>query len=145
MAYPTHRGILNSLFMSDCRSATHCLAGVSARSRNPPVAGIGRPEEEAHVVLVQYHAAGDASSPLVNYKFREIISAIRAEKEANIDGSYMEMVKTPGNRRRLMISISLGIFAQWAGNGVISYYLSLILISVGVTNVRDRLVCRCGI
>lgn len=47
------------------------------------------------------------------------------------------MVKTPGNRRRLMISISLGIFAQWAGNGVISYYLSIILTSVGVTNVRD--------
>ncbi|KAJ6140845.1 hypothetical protein N7497_011738 [Penicillium chrysogenum] len=87
------------------------------------VAGIGRPEE-AHVFLVQYHAAGD-------------YSAIRAEKDANNNGSWAEMVKTPGNRRRLMISISLGIFAQWAGNGVISYYLSLILTSVGVTNVRD--------
>jgi hypothetical protein len=42
------------------------------------------------------------------------------------DGSYMEMVKTPGNRRRLMISISLGIFAQWAGNGVISIIFFLI-------------------
>jgi MFS family permease len=69
---------------------------------------------------------------------QEIITTIRAEQEANNNGSYLEMVQTPGNRRRLMISISLGIFAQWAGNGVISYYLSLILNSVGVTNVRDQ-------
>jgi Sugar (and other) transporter. len=38
----------------------------------------------------------------------------------------------------LMISISLGMFAQWVGNGVISYYLALILTSIGVTNVRDQ-------
>lgn len=37
-----------------------------------------------------------------------------------------------------MISITLGVFAQWVGNGVISYYLSLILTSVGVTKVRDQ-------
>ncbi|KAJ5275633.1 hypothetical protein N7505_004178 [Penicillium chrysogenum] len=87
MAYPTHRGILNSLFMSDWRLFRH--------SR-----GEGRKQQR------QLRGNG-------------------------------EMVKTPGNRRRLMISISLGIFAQWAGNGVISYYLSIILTSVGVTNVRD--------
>ncbi|CAI7600619.1 unnamed protein product [Penicillium glandicola] len=169
IAYPTHRGILNSLFMSGWYVGGTVAAWVVFASRTydsswswrlPSILQalvplIGLPgfmlapesprwlvsvdrEEEARVILAQYHAGGDASSPLVNYEFQEIISTIRAEKEANSNGSYAEMVKTPGNRRRLMISITLGMFAQWAGNGVISYYLSLILTSVGVTEVRDQ-------
>ncbi|KGO78267.1 Major facilitator superfamily domain, general substrate transporter [Penicillium italicum] len=95
-------------------------------------------EEEALAILIKHHAAGDASSALVNYEFQQIVSTIRAEKEASSTGSYAEMFKTPGNRRRLMISVSLGLFAQWVGNGVISYYLALILTSIGVTKVRDQ-------
>jgi MFS family permease len=42
------------------------------------------------------------------------------------------------NRRRLFISVSLGIFAQWSGNGVVSYYLALVLQTVGITSVTHR-------
>ncbi|KAJ5716578.1 Sugar transporter [Penicillium malachiteum] len=169
IAYPTHRGILNSLFMSGWYVGGTIAAFVVFASRTyasswawrlpallqllaPCVAlpgfllapesprwlvSVGR-EDEAHAILIRYHAAGDSHSPLVNYEFQEIVSALRAEREAANDGSYLEMIQTPGNRRRLMISISLGLFAQWAGNGVISYYLSLILDSVGVTKVKDQ-------
>ncbi|KAK1149693.1 hypothetical protein N8T08_005246 [Aspergillus melleus] len=98
---------------------------------------VGR-EEEAKDILVKHHAAGDQSSALVAAEFIEITAAIRSEQEAHSSSSYMEMVRTPGNRRRLMISITLGIFSQWAGNGVVSYYLALILDTVGVTSVRDQ-------
>lgn len=98
---------------------------------------VGR-EQEARAILVQLHAGGDESSPLVHYEFQEIVSAIRAEVKANTNCGYSEMLKTPGNRRRLAISISLGLFAQWVGNSVISYYLSLILTSVGITKVSDQ-------
>lgn len=94
--------------------------------------------EEARAILIEFHAAGDEVSPLAIYEFQEITSAIHAEVEANSTGSYIEMIRTPGNRRRLAISISLGYFAQWVGNGVISYYLSMILTSVGITEVRDQ-------
>ncbi|KAJ5680147.1 hypothetical protein N7536_011286 [Penicillium majusculum] len=169
IAYPTHRGILNSLFMSGWYVGGTVAAWVVFATRTyssgwswrlpsllqalvPLVAlpgfffapesprwlvSVDR-EEEAREILTKYHAAGDASSPLVNYEFQEILHTIRAEREASNNGSYAEMVKTPGNRRRLMISISLGMFAQWVGNGVISYYLALILTSIGVTNVRDQ-------
>ncbi|KAJ5257110.1 Major facilitator superfamily domain general substrate transporter [Penicillium angulare] len=169
IAYPTHRGILNGLFMSGWYVGGTVAAFVVFASRTygsswawrlpsvlqalVPIVGLpgfllapesprwfvsmGR-EDEARDILTQYHAAGDSSSPLVNYEFQEIISTIRAEQQANEDGSYLEMVKTPGNRRRLMISITLGLFSQWVGNGVISYYLSLILSSVGVTQVKDQ-------
>ncbi|KAJ6150944.1 hypothetical protein N7470_007538 [Penicillium chermesinum] len=97
-------------------------------------------KEDARDILVHFHADGDESSLLVNYELREMKYAIWAEsrdKESNT-GSYAEMLRTRGNRWRLMISISLGFFAQWVGNSVISYYLALILDSVGVTNVRDQ-------
>lgn len=94
--------------------------------------------DEAREVLVKAHGGGDHNAPLVNYEFVEIQIAIKAEQESHGSASYIEMVKTPGNRYRLFISISLGIFAQWAGNGVVSYYLSLVLNTVGVTSVTDQ-------
>ncbi|OJJ95040.1 hypothetical protein ASPACDRAFT_127506 [Aspergillus aculeatus ATCC 16872] len=169
IAYPTHRGILNSLFMSGWYVGGTVAAWVVFASRTYPsswswrlpsvlqalVPVVGLPgflwapesprwllsvgrDEEARKILAQYHAAGDDSSPLVKYEFETIRATIRAEQEAHSSGSYVEMVQTPGNRWRLMISVSLGFFAQWSGNGVVSYYLSLILTSVGVTRVRDQ-------
>jgi MFS family permease len=75
---------------------------------------------------------------LVDAEFQEIRATIRAEQDAHKGASYLEMFRTPGNRHRLIISLSLGFFAQWVGNGVISYYLTLILNTVGVTSSRDQ-------
>lgn len=98
---------------------------------------VGR-NEEAREILAKYHAGGDHEDPLVVYQMREIETTITAEKEATASASYLDMVKTPGNRHRLFISVSLGIFGQWAGNGVVSYYLPLVLDSVGVKSVTDQ-------
>ncbi|KAJ5248843.1 Major facilitator superfamily domain general substrate transporter, partial [Penicillium chermesinum] len=171
IAYPTHRGFFNALFMSGWYIGGAVAAWVVFASRTygsswawrlpsllqclVPLVGlpgfilapesprwlisVGR-EEDARDILVHFHADGDESSLLVNYELREMKYAIWAEsrdKESNT-GSYAEMLRTRGNRWRLMISISLGFFAQWVGNSVISYYLALILDSVGVTNVRDQ-------
>ncbi|KAL0939192.1 sugar transporter [Colletotrichum truncatum] len=94
--------------------------------------------EEATEVLAKHHAGGDRSDPLVQYQVVEIQATITAEKEASASASYADMIKTPGNRHRLFISITLGVFSQWAGNGVVSYYLPLVLDSVGVESVTDQ-------
>ncbi|OLN85351.1 Lactose permease 31 [Colletotrichum chlorophyti] len=94
--------------------------------------------EEATDVLAKHHAGGDRTDSLVTYQIVEIQATITAEKEASSSASYADMIKTPGNRHRLFISVSLGIFAQWAGNGVVSYYLPLVLDSVGVKSVDDQ-------
>lgn len=67
----------------------------------------------------------------------EITTAIRVEADL-ADASYMELWKTPGNRHRLLISITLGIFSQWCGNGVVSYYLAIVLRTVGITSVTHQ-------
>lgn len=94
--------------------------------------------EEATEILAKNHAGGNKSDPLVIYQVVEIESTIAVEKESSSSASYADMIKTPGNRHRLFISISLGIFAQWAGNGIVSYYLPLVLDSVGVTSVTNQ-------
>lgn len=67
----------------------------------------------------------------------EITTAIQIETTL-ADASYVELWKTPGNRRRLLISVSLGIFSQWCGNGVVSYYLAIVLRTVGITSVTHQ-------
>ena len=96
--------------------------------------------EQAREVLTHSHAGDDPNSTtLIDYEIMEIESTLAAEKAAHDSTSYMDMFKSKGNRRRLLISISLGIFSQWVGNGVISYYLALVLNTVGVTSVTNQL------
>ncbi|EKJ71682.1 hypothetical protein FPSE_08128 [Fusarium pseudograminearum CS3096] len=94
--------------------------------------------EEASNVIAKHHADGDANSPLVQYETEEIINTIKAEREAHTSASYADMLKTKGNRWRLLISITLGLFSQWSGNGVVSYYLALVLQTVGITSVTHQ-------
>jgi MFS family permease len=90
-------------------------------------------KDEAHEILARFHAAGDRSSPLVVREMSEIVDTIEMEREAQGTG-WGALIATPGNRKRLFIVICLGTFAQWNGIGVVSYYLTLVLNSVGITD-----------
>lgn len=48
------------------------------------------------------------------------------------------MWKTAADRKRLILMVYLSFMTQWCGNNVISYYLSLILDSVGVTSSDSK-------
>ncbi|KAK9239406.1 general substrate transporter [Lipomyces kononenkoae] len=95
--------------------------------------------EQARSSLAKWHADGDISAPLVNSQMNEIYAALVSEKEAS-SASYLDMVKTKGNRRRLLITLSLALFSQWCGNGVVSYYLAKILGTVGITSAKSQLI-----
>jgi hypothetical protein len=94
--------------------------------------------DEARAILVKYHAGGDETSPLVAYELEEIEETLRLERESKSETSYLDMFKTPGNRHRLFISVTLGVAAQWNGVGVVSYYLSLVLKTAGITSVTNQ-------
>jgi MFS family permease len=101
--------------------------------------------DEARVVLQNIHAGGATDSALVAYEVSEISNAIAIEKEISANASYLDMIKTRGNRHRLFISISLGVFSQWCGNGVVSYYLAMVLSTVGITSVTDQTLISVGL
>lgn len=68
----------------------------------------------------------------------EIQAAIQMEKEAKNSYTYLDMWKTKGNRHRLFISVTVGVYAQINGVAVVSYYLTLVLEVTGISSVTDQ-------
>lgn len=93
--------------------------------------------EEARAILVKYHGNGDEQNPLVHAELYEIREALRVEKQVKTAGMKL-FLTTPGNRKRLFIIITLAVFGQWSGNGLVSYYLTKILSSIGIKTQHDQ-------
>ncbi|KAL0937143.1 lactose permease [Colletotrichum truncatum] len=93
---------------------------------------------DARAILVKYHAGGDENSPLVDFELVEIEAALTAEADVMSQHSWLDLFRTPANRKRLLITFIVGWFAQWNGVGMISYYLGLILNTIGITEGKDQ-------
>jgi len=95
--------------------------------------------DEALHMLAYYHAAGDELNTTVQFEFQEIKETMRLEREADAGSSYIDFLKTKGNRWRLAILISLGIISQYSGNALFSNYTSLIYKGAGITGAGQSL------
>jgi MFS family permease len=89
--------------------------------------------DEAHVILAKYHAEGDMESEFVKAEMAQINTTIKIEYESS-KRSWMDILSTGGMRRRCLITAMLGLFTQWSGNTLISYYLSKLLTMIGITD-----------
>ena len=78
--------------------------------------------EAAWQVLVRYHGEGNPESEFVKAEMAEIKATIAVEME-HAKMSWMDMFRTAGMRRRVLIGSLLGLFTQLSGNVVLSYYL----------------------
>lgn len=103
--------------------------------------------DEASIILSKYHSGRDVTAegaeqhsytPLVELEISEMVQKLQAEKDAARTTSWGSLAETPGNRRRTLIAVCVGVFAQWNGIGVVSYYLTLVLDSVGITDTFDQ-------
>ncbi|KAI3394528.1 hypothetical protein diail_2577 [Diaporthe ilicicola] len=100
--------------------------------------------EEAAAILARYHS-GQARSPgagtehtaLVEFELSEIVQTIRAQQDAQ-ETTWKSLVSTPGNRKRTLIAVLIGAMAQWNGIAVVSYYLTLVLRSVGIDDPSQQ-------
>ncbi|ETI29288.1 hypothetical protein G647_01741 [Cladophialophora carrionii CBS 160.54] len=88
--------------------------------------------EEAYDILVKYHAEGDRESEFVRAEMAQMQTTIRLELEAS-KKSWLSVFSTAGMRRRVFLSSFLGLFTQWSGNTLISYYLGDLLAMIGHT------------
>ncbi|KAJ5174041.1 MFS sugar transporter [Penicillium coprophilum] len=89
--------------------------------------------DEAFDILTKYHAEGDRGSVIVKAEIAQIEHTIKIELEESKQ-SWLDMFRTAGMRRRLLISAFLGLFTQWSGNTLTTYYLSDLLNMIGVTD-----------
>jgi len=93
--------------------------------------------DEAHDILIKYHAEGDASSVLVKAEIAQIKETIQIEI-GNSKQSWLDMVRTSGMRRRVLISAFLGLFTQMSGNSLLSYYQNLLYTMMGYTSTYAK-------
>ncbi|KAM0325855.1 hypothetical protein ACHAQA_007158 [Verticillium albo-atrum] len=97
--------------------------------------------EEALAFLAKYHAEGNDQDPLVQFEYNEIRDALAYERSIDRGSwiqNYLEFVRTSGNRKRLFILLWCACISQMSGNAFISYYLSPVLTSVGLTTSLEQ-------
>ncbi|KAK7203832.1 general substrate transporter [Myxozyma melibiosi] len=99
--------------------------------------------DEARKILVHYHAHGDESSALVDFELTEIIQALELEKQHKSVGFGVLFSKE--NRRRAFITGMVPFMQQMSGNGLVSYYLSLVLTSIGIKTSSRQLIINGGL
>lgn len=87
---------------------------------------------EAKSILTKYHGNGEETG-FVTWEFNEISQTLELEKAAASSSGWYELVRTPGNRKRCYLIILTAIFSQCSGNGLVSYYLSAVLNTIGIT------------
>jgi hypothetical protein len=94
---------------------------------------------DALQMLSYYHADGNENDPTVQFEYAEIKETIRLEFLHQKTSSYLDFIRTKGNRYRLALIVSLGLISQWSGNALISYYASIIYDGAGITGETEKL------
>jgi len=92
--------------------------------------------EQAMRILVKHHGSGKLDD-LVQAEYWEMNQALQAEKEVKEVGLKL-FLNSPANRKRLAILVTLAFFGQWSGNGIVSYFLTKILASIGIATEREQ-------
>lgn len=95
--------------------------------------------EEALAILAKYHANGDVDDLTVQFEYREIRETLKMEMIAKRTSSYLDFIRTNGNRHRLWIIISASVFGMWSGNAIISVYTSILYEDAGIKSSSARL------
>ncbi|KAI0031194.1 hexose transporter [Vararia minispora EC-137] len=90
-------------------------------------------------VLAHYHADGNEQNELVRFELEEIKAAIKADRMDGIFFSWTSLFSTPSNIRRLRIILAIAWFSQWSGNGIVSYYLTIVLDNIGIKSTSSKL------
>ncbi|KAK9360727.1 general substrate transporter [Lipomyces starkeyi] len=88
--------------------------------------------DDALKALKRYHGEGKETD-MVKLEFCEIQQVIKLEKESKLT-SWKSLVSTSGKRYRLFLVLCMGVFSQWSGNDLISYYLSRVMDSIALVN-----------
>lgn len=103
--------------------------------------------DEAYAILQKYHGEGDNGEEFVRLEFAEIRSTIAQEQETTRAFVWADVFRCvhitssrfvghpfllltsnhsdPPMRRRFLLAAIFGIFTQWSGNGLISFYSRL--------------------
>ncbi|KAL6245286.1 hypothetical protein RBB50_008061 [Rhinocladiella similis] len=94
--------------------------------------------EMAKKIFQRYHGPASGQD-FVESEYQEVLETMELEKEFASHG-ISELWATKGNRHRLLIVVTAGIFSQTAGASIVSYYIFLVLNQIGITDSDTQLI-----
>ncbi|KAK9472185.1 general substrate transporter [Dipodascopsis tothii] len=95
--------------------------------------------DEAFEFFVKYHGGGDRNSQLARFEMAEVSATLEAERTQK-QSRWGQFLQTPGMRHRLFICVFVPVMMQISGNALLSYYLSIVLNNLGITNSNTQLI-----
>lgn len=95
-------------------------------------------QKEAMDILVKYHGDDDPNSDLVRFEMAEITATLEMEKVQK-KARWAEWFASKGMRHRFFLAAWIPAMLQWSGNALTSYYLAIILRSIGITDAQTQL------
>ncbi|KAF2657228.1 hexose transporter [Lophiostoma macrostomum CBS 122681] len=100
-----------------------------------------RPEEALRVLSKVNEAPEDDA--VVQIQYREIVDTIAFEKTEGRKYALAECVRTPPNRLRFILALSVAPLTMLSGSNIITYYFGSMLNAAGVTAPRTQLQINC--
>ncbi|KAI1440181.1 hexose transporter [Annulohypoxylon stygium] len=100
--------------------------------------------EEALDVLARIENT-DRDDPSVQLQFREIIDTIEFEKQAGRGVGFREAARSPANRKRVYLAMSVAPLCMLTGSNVITYYFGTMLSQAGISDEKTQLEINLGL
>ncbi|KAF9738904.1 hypothetical protein PMIN06_010373 [Paraphaeosphaeria minitans] len=88
---------------------------------------------QAKDALAKWHGYGNPDSAWVKLQLAEYEEFLELDGADKRWWDYSALFKTRASRYRLACNVCFSIFAQWAGNGVLTYFLPAVLEKAGYT------------
>jgi len=95
--------------------------------------------EEAREILIKYHSNDGKTNAVIELEMEEFQRQIQFKKEG-APWDYSVLYKSRNRRWRMVCLSLMCVNGQLAGNGLITYFLTVMLKNPGVTNTPTQLV-----
>jgi hypothetical protein len=95
-------------------------------------------QTQAKDTLIKWHGYGNPDSAWVKLQLSEYEEFLELDGADKRWWDYSALFKTRASRYRITCNVVFSIFTQWAGNGVLTYFLPAVLITSGYTKNVDQ-------
>lgn len=100
---------------------------------------VGRADEARKILARLHSATNDVNSPLINLEMEEIEEYVMIGGADKRFWDFRPLFRTSADRYRAFMVIMIGAFGQLSGNGLITYFLPILLGNAGITSQSKKL------
>ncbi|MCJ1258088.1 hypothetical protein MMC24_005918 [Lignoscripta atroalba] len=106
---------------------------------------VNNKQESAKAMLIKYHGEGSESNAWVQLQLSEYEQYLEMDGADKRWWDYRALFRNRASIYRLACNCVISIYGQWAGNAVLSYFLSAVLDTAGVTDPVTQLNINLGL